>query len=232
MGSWGLGLLDNDGALDSVGALSRSIWKDIEELVRLPPSGAGAGSLAAAVGLLLQLSPYAFKSAFDATIRAAIERQRPSFGELSPPARALLDAIAGGSGADLASRRGERSEELRRALGGYVNHVREPSLFLHPASAAYTQSFVDQTAASLDASFFADGFDLYETDFLGRLAILLLVRPARVERLRVERWRDRMRIAFARLREENPTSPDIAKFAEYMANVETAFAVALRDIGA
>jgi len=230
MGSWGLGLLDNDGALDAVGALSRGIWKDIEELVRLPPSGAGAGSLAAAVGLLLQLSPYAFKSAFEATIRAAIERQRPSFADLAPPARALLDAIARGSGAELASRRGERSDELRRALGGYVSHVREPSLFEHPASVAYTQSFVDQTAESLDAGLFRDGFDLYETDFLGGLAILLLVRPSRLARPRVERWRDRMRTSFARLREENPGSPDLAMFAQYMDNVETAFTVALREL--
>ncbi|MCB9896267.1 MAG: hypothetical protein H6839_17690 [Planctomycetes bacterium] len=230
MGTWGAGLLDSDGALDAIGDVLNWLEAEAAKLVDAPAAEPSAARLAAALGLLLELSPYSFEnSGHWSNLESALSQQRRAFAKLLPEAAGLMQRLLDGDGPALANRHGDRSPELRTALGGYLDGRREPALLDHPAAETLVQEAADRCADAIDEFQQENELDLYEAgDAMGLLGLLLLLPPCKVDAKRVNNWHAYMRDAHKLTREQDPENPDLEHFDEYMANVELAFKLALQ----
>ncbi len=228
MGTWGEGLFDGDGALERVGSISDQLEARVAELCKRPPSTKDAAELGAALGILLQISPYSFENAERAgRILAALRQQAPSFADLPPTTSALLERLAAGAGAELAERDGGRRGTLRLALGGYLDGLREPALFATAAAQALVQEVAETCAAALDREL-ETAEDLYEVDSMGLCGLLLLLEPWQLDSERVERWRDRLRAIYAGMcTRYGEKGADMEFFKGYLRNAERAFQLLL-----
>lgn len=233
MGRWGYGILDGDGPLDGVGGVIHAIEADITRYARTRSGPRTPARLGAAVGLLLQLSPYSFEDEeIAATIARALKKHGANFGSLPPEASSLLERVAAGEGRAIAARRGKRGGELAQALGRYLDGVREPSLFEHPLARAYAQKIALRCARRLERALASDGLGLIDDDrWMGTLGALLIVGPWSIAPSRVEAWRARYEAALDGLRSEDDPNPDLADFEAALGpNVRLAFDLIVRRV--
>ncbi|MEM7012061.1 MAG: hypothetical protein AAF585_11315, partial [Verrucomicrobiota bacterium] len=70
MGAWGYGILENDAAQDGLNDVAWPIHEDVAALSKQTATLESAAKLGAAVGLLMQWSPYSFnpENSFFATL--------------------------------------------------------------------------------------------------------------------------------------------------------------------
>jgi hypothetical protein len=212
MGRWGSGIWDSDGALDAVAEIEQGIIDDLRRYARTRPGPRTPGRVAAAVGVLMQLG--ADHLADPARARPIVRAVRKHAAALRPAlgaeAAALLERVAAGEGAALAARKGGRAGSARRALGGYLDGVREPSLFAHPAARAYVQKVAERCSRAVRRlTSEAGGFDLYEDEFLGPLGLLVVLSPWSLPRRRFRRWRRGVERHVRRLRADGADNPDL-----------------------
>ncbi|MCA8923959.1 MAG: hypothetical protein KDD82_19270 [Planctomycetes bacterium] len=188
MGTWGDGLWDGDAQLDAIADFTHGIWARIEDLAQRPANAANAGRLAALVGVLLHLSETYSLSLPEhhEALMAALDKQAPASHALSAGCRRLMRRVHAGEGAALAARYGRRSGKLARILGGYLDGLRRPALFAHPAGVREVQALVDDLAQELD-----DGLtpDLYRAAaYLALFGLILYLEPAYVAPQRLNHW--------------------------------------------
>lgn len=199
MGAWGTGILQNDCAQDTLVEVSSEVES---QLSALGPAGEASGAkLLAMVGILAQFSPYSFDE--DNPRRKplvdAIEAHRQFMtGE---GVDALLDAIVAGTRPEYDMM--EFDQTLAQALHGadvtefmmQKTWARPPkACFAHPAGAAFLQSVADECVEAVDEEFSSSVdivADLCREGFaVGRLALLLILQPIRVDPACFERWRE------------------------------------------
>ncbi len=220
MGAWGEGVLESDGALDVIGRLTDAVLVDVRRAAtRSAPTEADAARLGAEIGLLIAHYEYAFVRDGEAIAEAA-RRHLLAARTLSDRAREVVAAVATGQGTTFTA--GEaRSDLRRRALGGARTGRVEMALFEHPVAIARVQEFAERAAVVIDDWCKVSDEDLYGVGFMGAVALLLETGPWRLERRRIEAWREALRAADAR------TTDERGFFDGYMKNAEATFEMLL-----
>jgi len=226
MGTWDAGLLDNDCALDGLGKIGDSVVSDILALGSEKPTSARVDTLAAAVGVLLQLST----SDFDPTapngpkVAAAVAVWKEPIAKLSTPARDVLEAVGRGEGLRLAERRSSYPKDVTKVVGTRFG-AREEALFASKAAHDYVATVADRCIAAADEDFESDAVqDLCREAYgMGALAVLLVIAPYAVPKEKVAHWRSLAREALKTL--ESQKDSELEFHREYYANVDTALGV-------
>jgi hypothetical protein len=211
MGRWGSGIWDSDGALDAVAEIERGIVGDLRRYARTRPGPRTPARVAAAVGILLQLGSIEVTDPERArpVVRAIRKHAANLKAKLGPDASRLLERVAAGEGKALANRKGGRSGSVRKALGGYRDGVREPSLFAHAEARAYVQKVARRCSGAVRRlTTEAGGFDLYEDEFLGPMGLLIVLSPWSLPRKKIRRWRKGVERQARQLRADGADNPD------------------------
>lgn len=235
MGTWDHGLLDNDTALDGLFAIRDGILGGIIRLGAARPGPRATGRLAAAVGVLLQLSPAAF--AADSkdlrSIVAALRAHAPAFPALSPGARRVLSKIAAGQPPSGRARLGARLRTALHTEGPAPFGGRIAALFAAPAAEAEVRACERRCVAKIREDFAdADTWsDLCrEGAGIGALAFLLVLEPMRVPAATIEGWRRKAARGLAQLRAEPVEELEFHE--RYYANLERVFLALLKRAAA
>lgn len=236
MGTWDRGLLDNDCASDGIDDLAGAVLEDIEALGEGKPTLAATGRLGAAVGVLLQLSPYSFTEEGGARVVAALQAHAGTIVQFPPPFRRVLQTVMAGGGEALAERpaRMPRAQAaLLHAGGGRAFGRREPSLFAGKSGAAYVQVVARRCVEAIDEDFAdeANWSDLCREGIgMGGLAALLVLAPCKVSTRKLAGWRRKAQLGLATLIEEEDEELEFQR--EYHANLDRVFAALLRRFAA
>lgn len=230
MGTWSHGLLDNDTAMDGLTELDEEVIADIVNLGAEAPSPEATATLGAAVGVLLQLSPYFFGADTESgpAIVAALRAHAAEIAKLPAEARSVLEAVAAGEGAALAERRAPMAPEHVKLLcnesGRAPFGLREAALFTGPAAAHYVQSVADRCFEMLDEDFDDESTwcDLCrEAPSMGGLAALLVLEPCRLPREELASYREKAQEGLASLVESGDEELDFQR--GYYANLDAVF---------
>lgn len=236
MGTWDHGLLDNDCASDTIVDLAREVAADIEQIGASKPTLATTARLGGAVGVLLQLSPYAFTGEPGGRIVAAVQAHAGSIRGFPPPFRRILGAVGAGEGEALAS----RPAWMPRAQIGLLHAGatrapfgrREPALFAGKTAIAYVQVVARRCVAGVDEDFADEDnwSDLCREGVgLGGLAALLVLAPISVPARKIEGWRRKARRGLAALEAEPDDELEFHR--SYHANLDRVFAALERRLG-
>lgn len=234
MGTFDIGILDNDCALDGLGDLAHSIVEDIVALSAKKRTATSAETLGAAVGVLLQLSPYDFDltSANGPKIVAALQSQSEAIAALPAAARKLLGAVADGKGKELAARDGKRTAlDNLLAAGGKTSRFapRHKALFATSAAEKYVQTIAKRCTAAIDEDFEDEDnwSDLCREGMgMGHLAALTVLAPCKVAPSKITRWRKLAQKGIDELREREDDELDF--HAKYYANLDKVYAFLLK----
>lgn len=238
MGTWNDGLLDNDATMDGLGDLRDEIVGDIERLGAAKPSSTSTAKLAAAVGVLLQLSSYEFELDNDTgpKIVAAVKAHAKEIAKLPPAARKVLDAVAAGEGKALAERRGKMGAKLVGLLNKGAAESRfgkrEPALFAAKAGAAYVQDLAKRCVGRVDEDFEDEDTwsDLCREGMnMGCLGVLAILEPCQVPVAKVERWRRNATKGLASLEKADDDELDFHR--GYYANLDAVLAQLTKRFG-
>jgi len=225
MGTWDDGLLDNDSALDGLGDLSHRIVEDIVEASTVE-------RLAAAVGVLLQLSRYEFglDTPNGPKIVAAVKRHAAGLAKLAPAAREVLQRVMDGDGKDLA----ERPAAMDPAHATLLNRKskqgrfgqREAALLESEAAREYVQEIAGRCVEAIDSDFQDEDTwsDLCrEAMGIGLLGVLMVIEPCRIERAKLDEWRQKARVGLDTLEEREDEELEFHR--RYHGNLDQVFAV-------
>jgi hypothetical protein len=215
MGTWGTGILQDDRASDEIADLADDVAGDVARAPSRLEDLASPGMIASGIGILLLLSPGSFDGERGSMLASAAKLVLDS--GLPTQARDVLRQIADGAGKALALRTRQRSGETAQILGGPREPLVEASLFEHPASGEYLLSFVERAARRVDEGTSAPNIDFSRMRFVGSIGAIAIVRPRSIDRDRGDRWKGRMRDAYARMEAFEPEF-----FEEYAANVDAA----------
>lgn len=234
MGTWDVGVLDNDAAADGLGELSDSVLDDVFRFGAEAPSETTTAKVCAAVGVLLQLSGYAFGA--DATahrIVGAVTAHREGMAALAPAARVVMDQVIAGLGENVADVPMDQPEAevalLNRGVSRSPFGQRHDALFASDAAKAYVQEVADRIVAAVD-----EGLEdeeawsdiCREVAAMGMLAALMVLAPCKVPVATIDRWRSYAKQGLATLRENED---DELEFHEpYHANLDRTFEVLRR----
>ena len=229
MGTWGAGILQNDGAQDSLVEAAG----EIEQAITAIAEDGGKESwprLLAGIGLLVQFSPYSLsaENPFSAVLAEAIERHRPHMTGVEGELAQVVDALA------------ERREPaydvikfpaaLESALHGpeastfpvQKTWARPPDgCFEDERAKAFLQEFADRRITKVEEDFAQEEAisDLCRESFaMGDFALLLILDSIEVDPATLERWRD----AWRQGRHE-PDPTEASFYEEYDACLESAF---------
>lgn len=230
MGTFGIGLLDNDSALDGLGDLAHSIVDDIIANASRKPSTTTAETLGAAIGILLQISPYDFDPASTNAPRivAALKSQTGAIAALPPAARKILSAVADGKGKELAVRDGKRTAlDKLLAEGGKTSRFAKPHkvLFASKAAEKYVQSIAKRCVETIDEDFEDEDnwSDLCREGMgAGHLAVLGVLAPCTVRASKIARWRKLAKKGLAELRAREDDELEFHE--DYYANLDRMYA--------
>ncbi|MBL4844794.1 MAG: hypothetical protein JKY65_04640 [Planctomycetes bacterium] len=236
MGTWDEGMLDNDSSLDGLGDITHGLIEDIQTLGTTEPGASSTGRLGAAIGILLQLSPFDFSadSGQSESIVEALKAHEQGIGSHLPAAaQKILARVVAGEGQKLAERTAALPATLTSALHtGAASGpfgLREPSLFETESGAAYVEE-VAQRCVQLVADDFEDEdnwSDLCrEASGMGALATLLVLEPCAVSPEKVLEWRTSAAKGLAQLEAEQDDELDFQR--PYYANVDLVFAALLQ----
>jgi hypothetical protein len=232
MGTWDEGLLDNDAAHDGLADLHNEIVEEIVSLGTAKPTTATTSRLCAAVGVLLQLSPYHFAldSPSGPKIVSASRAHAASIGKLPTAARKVMTLIIDGKGKALAERPDKKSAAhgtlLHKGAKKSPFGQREPALFATKSGAAYVQSVARRCVETIDEDFEDEDNwnDLCrEAVGMGLLAALMVLEPCTVALSKVEGWRKKARTGLASLRDEQ--DDELAFHELYYANLDAVLGV-------
>lgn len=225
-------MLDNDTALDGVGDLEQTIMGDIVAFGAMNPTPTSTAKLGAAIGVMLQLSAYAFclETATGPRIAAAAEAHREQIAKLPSAARKVLEAVGAGQGETLAGRPAKMSARQIAILHKRASRApfgkREPSLFVPKAAATYVQQVARRCVDMIDEDFQDEGnwSDLCREGMgIGCLGVLMVIEPCLVPLSKLERWRRAAKRGLAALR---AAPDDELEFHErYYANLDAALAL-------
>jgi hypothetical protein len=204
MGAWGNGLIDNDSARDCIVDFTLRVQREIIEI------GDGesrkiAGTLSAAVGILLRLSPNCFdpipdlgdKPHFYPRLLGAISHNLEHMSSFPANAPQVLAAVLRGQGEELASREGKLEPELLAALFGERSgvlqgtfSVLETDLFSHTSSRTYMKAKTKELVAEIDKAFkIRESVIDMSYSYLGGMLGLLLVLPFNgIKASKIEKW--------------------------------------------
>jgi hypothetical protein len=235
MGTWGRGILQNDTSQDGLCNVIHGISGDLVALGKKRATKKSVGRVGAGFGLLLQLSAHYWfqEDGHWPKLRPVLESHQKLFATLSPEAVRLLEAVLAGEGATLVARDAPPDARLGRALFATDSQgfsmertfsVREPALFEHPEAVRYVQEVADRLVAELDEGFADDSVvdDLCrEADFMGSLAVLLVIEPCHVDPDHFGSWRARFRAA------QGDYGDEADFFTAYNENLELAFQIGL-----
>ena len=205
MGAWDDGLLDNDSAQDYIGSFASRVQQDIMEIGD-DDSRKIAGTLSAAVGILLRLSSGCFdpipglgdKPHFYPRLLTAISHNIEHILNFPGNAPQLLAAILRGHGEELASRETKLDPKTNGCLfGGQPGvlqgsfSVLESDLFAHPSSQAYMKAKTKELVTEIDDAL-KDRESVIDMSYsyLGGMLGLLLVLPLNgLKKSKIEKWR-------------------------------------------
>lgn len=237
MGAWDRGLLDNETASDGLLHLALGVLADIERLGAAGPGAAATPRLVAAIGVLLQLSPYHFAPDESEPMIDAIRAHAGRIAGLPRATRRILAEVEAGEAGPRAERRARMARRLVTSLHVGVDESpfgrREAALFLGKPAAAYVQSVARRCVAMLDDDF-ADpdnwGDLCREGLGMGALAALLVLEPCSVSTRKLESWRRKARTGLAAL--EAADDDELEFHRPYYANLERVFAAVLRRFAA
>ena len=192
------GLLDNDTAMDRLAEIHGEVASDIEDLGASKPSAAATAKLAAAVGVLLQLSSYelGLETESGPKIASAVNAHAKEIAKHPAAARKVLDSVAAGEGKALAERPAKMSaKRIGFLCAGSADSPfgkREPALFESKAAAAYVEGVAKRCVDMIDEDFEDEDnwSDLCRAGMgIGCLGILLVLDPCKVPASKIERWR-------------------------------------------
>lgn len=237
MGAWGSGILQNDGAQDSLVDVADEIEKVIEGLSSEADTDA-AGALQGAIGLLMQFSPYSLASdgPFHETLVNALQTHRSAMNETRAVSD-ILDALVAGETPDYDVIK--FPDELEQALHGpdattfpmQKTWARAPDgFFRHAQAKALVQKIADGCVEKVRQEFDAGGYDL--GDYVregcngGALAFLLIVSPIHVDPALFQTWARQYREAQT---EQDESEADF--FATYNACMEQGLAYGAARFG-
>lgn len=233
MGAWDRGLLDNDTASDGLLDLAREIVEDIERLGATRPTPTSTARLVAAIGVLLQLSPYQFAPDMSAPMIAAIRAHARQIAGLPAATRRILAEIEAGKAEPRADRRARMARTLTNLLHAGNPEApfgrREPALFLGAPAERYVQTVARRCVAMIDDDFADDDnwSDLCREGVgIGALAALLVLDPCQVPVKKIEGWRRKAQKGIARL--EADEDDELEFHRDYYANLDRVFAAVLR----
>jgi hypothetical protein len=238
MGTWDEGILDNDTSLDGLGDLQHEVVEDIVAFGSAKPTTSSTNKLCAAVGVLLQLSPYAFKLDTDSgpKIVAAIANHAKGIEKLSPAARKVMNLVADGKGEALADRPEKMSAKHIALLhtGGKECPFgkREASLFESKEAAAYVQSVAKRCIEAVDEDFEDESnwSDLCREGMgMGHLAVLMVLEPCKVPATKIARWRKLAQKGLAEL--EADPNDELEFHRKYYKTLDGVFGVLAKRFG-
>jgi len=225
MGTWGKGLLDSDAACDALGDLCDQIVSDI---VRLGDAPDATDELCAAVGVLLQLSAYDFRSRRGTGIVTATQNHATQIERLSADAQRVMRRVMAGEGAELAEQPDPDSavhaDIFKKGARTSRFGERHPDLFQNPRGAAYVQSIANRCVESIEEELRDEGTwsDLCrEAGSMGLLGVLAVLAPCSVPRATIESWNEKARKGLAELRQRK--DDDLEFHEAYYANLDRAF---------
>jgi hypothetical protein len=225
MGTWDDGLLDNDTACDALGTLCDKIVRDIQ-------NAEATETRCAAVGVLLQLSPYklGLDSASGPLIAAAVKAHAKQIEKLDSDVRGVMQLVMDGKGKELA----EQRDPSGAAYAGILNSnatkshfgERHAALFASPAGAAYVQSIADRCIETIEGELADEDSwcDLCrEVGSMGLVGVLLAIAPYCIPISTIESWRAKARQGIGQLRDCHDDELDFHE--GYYANLDRAFDV-------
>lgn len=238
MGTWDEGILDNDSALDGLGDISHGIIEDLKALKDAETNIVTVGRLGAAIGVLLQFSPFDFTEASGnaESILGAIKTHKAGIDKhLSKDAQELLSEVAGGKGESLAQRSIELPKELLNAIHSHATASnfakREASLFELEAGQKYVQE-IGQRIIELVGEDFDDEdicSDLCrEAPSMGPLSLLLVLKPLTLPKTTIQQWRERAQKGFKTLETMGEDGGELGFHRPYYQNVDIVFAALLQ----
>jgi len=209
MGAWGYVVLQNDAAQDSLCDVAHWIEHDLVGFAA-NPSEENAARLGAAIGLLLQWSPYTFapenENVYPNLIKALKANQE---GTKSLPGKSpeILEQIRLGEGSNLAQRPGVYDAAIDVALLGAEKPnafpmekafaLREDELFLHKAAREYVQDLAEKIVNAV-----VEGFDesedvisdlSRESEVMGAFGLVLILEPIQIDPLLFKEWKGKSR---------------------------------------
>lgn len=232
MGTWDDGLLDNDTAMDGLSDLRSGIVEDIVTFGAAKPSATSTAKLAAAIGVLLQLSSYEFGLDTDdgPKIVAAAGAHAKEIAKLPPAARKILERVAAGEGKSLAQRPAKTSAKVNALLHKQSKKpafgLHEKALFASKAGAAYVQDVAKRCVEMIDEDFEDEDSwsDLCREGLgMGCLAVLMVLDPCTVSPARIDRWRKRAKKGIEALEKNKDEELDFHR--GYYKNLDAVFAL-------
>jgi len=244
MGAWGTGILQNDTAQDGLNGAAYKLLSAVPSFAKNRGVDSAA-QLGAAVGLLLQFSPYSFntESPDFPNLVKAIEANNEFLADLSGRAEEVIRLVADGRGGELAERPASLPSDLSRALHGIkpphefamqkIFAFREDDLFGHSKAIEFTQQFVNELVDEVDEGFADEEVvsDLSrEGDFMGAFALLLIIEPCTVPSSKFKEWRTQFQQVWDNL---EPTDDEMERKFEgdYRPCVELALEYGVRKHG-
>lgn len=237
MGTWDHGLLDNDCASDGLGELADGILEDIEDIGAQRPTLAATGKLGGAVGVLMQLSPYAFSDETGARVAAAVQAHASGIIRFPPLFRRFMQQVGAGKGEALAEPRARMPKAqiamLHRDSTEAPFGKRVAALFANKSGAAYVQTVARRCVEMIDEDFAdeTNWSDLCREGVgLGGLAALLVLTPCSVPTRKLEGWRRKAKAGLATLVAE--PDEELPFHRMYYANLDRVFAALLRRFAA
>ena len=206
MGTWGEGVLDNDGVLDGLADLLDAEFGHLED---------GPEELAVGVGVLTLLGELAHETQL-ARVQSILNANIEALPSLPEATAAELGRLRQ-EGATVAKLPGSRGADAKAVLGNYCNGPLIEPLFAVGDGGRAMSALQERIMAALDE---AHGEDLYElSNELAPLAVLvgLATLGHHVPSNRVDEWRHRFRAA------DEATTDERDFFDEYAARVYRAF---------
>ncbi|MDF1661630.1 MAG: hypothetical protein P1V97_07645 [Planctomycetota bacterium] len=238
MGTWDEGILDNDSALDGLGDISHGIVQDIAALQAAETDPETVGRLAAAIGVLLQFSPFDFTEASgNATkiIEALNKHKEGIDAHLSKDAQGVLSEVAAGKGESLAQRSIELPKDVMDAVHSHATASnfakREAPLFELQAGQNYVRE-LSQRIVELVSEDFEDDDTLSdlcrEAASMGPLSLLLVLKPLTVPKSTIQSWRDGAQKGLKTLEAMGEEAGELGFHRPYYKNVDIVFAALLQ----
>ena len=237
MGGWANGLLDNDSAQDWLGVFASEIKNDIIE-IHEQSSRKHAGTLCAAVGILLRLSrdfdpfpglgdPPHFYPRLICAISANV-KHLINFPGNSPQ---VLAAVLSGKGQELAERPSKLKKSVSRCLHegqpGILQSAfskLEDDMFAHPSSKSYIKLKTKRLIKQIDEQLTDHEciLDMHFYPLGAMLAIPLLLPLDGLRSSKIQKWQDKCKKTWASKNADEDTN-DIHSSRKYRRSVLAAF---------
>jgi hypothetical protein len=212
MGRWDTTLWGADAPLDGLGRVVETIARDVARYARTVAGPRTPPRLAAAVGVLLRVSPYAFEPTGKVfpVVQRALRKHDAGVDVLGLEAAAVLRRVAAGEGPGLMTSLLPADEPRRAILGPAGARICCSSLFAHPRARRYVQKIAARAAREVERGLDAFDEELFDDDaVLGPLGLLAVIPGWTLPRATVAGWRARMTARWERALAGGADDPDM-----------------------